>query len=227
MSDETKEAVLSTGELYRTLSGASETLFMQIWNERKKYDTRIRNRKLASAAGGAAAGLAAGVPGGVAAGGAVGTAVTSLISAAATTISGGSAAAGSAAVAGSAAAGAVAGGLTGVIAAGALIGIGAIVGAFVINSLTKAIFDPRAANRMEANVQKCIEQFKDEVKHTRANMISQISAQITDIFKTELASVDNCFTEFRMSVNIDETRLPLLEQHLLEAENLLMRLDNI
>lgn len=56
MADETREMVVSTGELYRTLSDASETLFMQIWNERKKYDNKIRNSKAASTVGGAAIG---------------------------------------------------------------------------------------------------------------------------------------------------------------------------
>lgn len=203
MSDDTKEVVLSTARLYRSLSEASETLFMEIWNERKKYDAQIRNRKIGSAVGGTAVGVA----GGVALGGAVGSAVTSAL--------------------GGATAAIAAGGLVGIIATGALIGIGAIVGSLVINAIAKAIFDPKAANQMEANVQKCIEQFKTEVNNTRINMIEQVTSQITDIFKTELASVDNCFTEFRMSVNIDEKKIPLLEQHLLEAENLLMGLDNI
>ena len=45
MVTETKESIVTTGELYRTLSDASETLFLQIWNERKKYDASIRNSK--------------------------------------------------------------------------------------------------------------------------------------------------------------------------------------
>ena len=207
MSDETKEVVLSTGKLYRTLSEASETLFMQIWDERKKYDAKIRNRKIMSVAGGGVAGVAAGVSGGSAAATATATALANL----------GIASSGATLV----------GGLAGVIAGGAIVIIGAIVGTLVINAIAKTIFDPKAANQLEANVQKCIEQFKDEVNHTRTNMIEQITGQITDIFKTELTSVDNCFTEFRMSVNIDEKKIPLLEQHFLEAENLLMKLENI
>lgn len=203
MSDETREVVLSTAELYRTLSTASESLFMQIWNERKKYDAKIRNRKLGSALGGTTIGVAGGIAGGVAVGNAIAVAL------------------------GTGAAAAAAGGLVSILAAGALIGVGAIIGTLVINSIAKTIFDPKAANQMEANVQKCIEQFKTEVGHTRINMIEQVTNQITDIFKTELASVDNCFTEFRMSVNIDEKKIPLLEQQLLEAESLLTKLENI
>ena len=58
-------------------------------------------------------------------------------------------------------------------------------------------------------------------------MIEQITAQITEIFENELAAVDGCFAEFRMSVNIDERKIPLLEQRLLEAEDLLMKIDSI
>ena len=199
MSDETKELVLSSGQLYHTLSEASETLFMQIWNEREKYDAKIRNRKLISSAGGVTGAGAGGVAGGIA------------IKAAAV---GAKVAAGKAVT-------------LGIIGGGAIFVIGAIVGVVVINAIAKSLYDPKAADKMEENVQKCIEQFKSEVNNTRINMIEQISSQITEIFKTELASVDSCFTDFRMSVNIDEKKIPLLEQHLLEAEDLLMRLENI
>lgn len=65
MADETREMVVSTGELYRTLSDASETLFMQIWNERKKYDAGIRARRALSIVGGGTAGAGLGAAGGV------------------------------------------------------------------------------------------------------------------------------------------------------------------
>lgn len=186
MVDETKEVVLSTGELYHTLSDASETLFLQIWEERKKYDDRIRKRKVFSTVGGGGVLGAAGVV-----------------------------------------AGAALEGTLGAIAAFGLLGIGVIVGAVVVNQIAKSLYDPKAADRMEENVQKCIEQFKTEVSHTRMEMIEQVSAQITAIFENELTSVDNCFTEFRMSVNIDEKKIPVLEERLGEAESLLVKLDSI
>lgn len=187
MVDETREMVVSTGELYRTLSDASETLFMQIWNERKKYDNRIRCSKAISMAGGAAAGGYAGA-----------TYLTAAL-------------------------GVTAGSLAGIF----LLAIGAIVGALVIKKMAKELYAPHAADQMEKATGKCIEQFKEEVNHTRVEMIEQVTRQITTIFEDELAAVDNCFTEFRMSVNIDERKIPLLEQKMQEAEELLLKLDNI
>lgn len=198
MVNETKEVVLSTSELYRTMSDASETLFMQIWDERRKYDSSIRNRKLLSTVGGGGAMGAAGAAAGVAFGNIV-----------------------------AGAAGTLAGTLVGAIAVIGLVGIGVIVGAATINKIAKSLYDPKAASKMEETTQKCIEQFKYEVSNTRSKMIEQVSAQITDIFESELTSVDNCFAEFRMSVNIDEKKIPLLEQRLLDVENLLMKIENI
>lgn len=214
MSDETREMVVSTGELYRTLSDASETLFMQIWNERKKYDASIKKRRALSFAGGGTIGAVGGAVGGVA----VGHAAAGAAAAIATGL-------GSTSAAG--AVGALAGTLIGGVAVIALVGIGVIVGAALVNSIAKRIYDPKAADKMEENTRKCIEQFKEEVNHTRVEMIEKVTGQITTIFEEELASVDNCFTEFRMSVNIDERKIPLLEQRMQEAENLLMKIENI
>lgn len=189
MVNETREVIVSTGELYRTLSDASETLFMQIWEARKQYDQNIMARKAASTT----AGVAVGVYGGIAIAGAL--------------ITGG-----------------------GVIAAAgtfAIIAIAAIVGAIVINKIAKAFFDPRNENKLEETTRQCIEEFKAEVNQTRIKMIDQITAQITEIFENELAAVDGCFAEFRMGVNIDERKIPMLEQRLLEAEDLLMKIDSI
>lgn len=199
MSDETREIVVSTGELYKTLYDASEKLFMQIWSERKKYDVSIRKRRTLSFAGGGTAGTIGGVAGGFAIGCAV------------------------AEETGKALFGLLVGGAAGI----ALVGIGVIVGAVLINSISKRLYDPKAADKMEENTRKCIEQFKEEVNHTRVEMIEKVTEQITTIFEGELAAVDNCFTEFRMSVNIDERKIPLLEQRMQEAENLLMRIENI
>lgn len=187
MSDETREMVVSIGELYRTLRDASETLFMQIWNERKKYDNNIRNSKAISTVGGGVIGGYVGA-----------TYLTAALGVAAGTFAG-----------------------------VCLLAIGAIVGALLIKKLAKELYSPYAANRMEEATQKCIEQFKEEVDHTRVEMIEQVTRQITTIFENELASVDNCFTEFRMSVNIDERNIPLLEQKMQEAEELLLKIEDL
>lgn len=200
MADETREMVVSTGELYRTLNDASETLFLQLWNERKKYDAAIRARSALSIVGGGAAG------GGVGAACGVANLVSSALSATAI---------------------AAAGPLIGSIAGVAVIGIGVIVGAALVNAIAKSLYDPKAADWMEENTQKCIEQFKEEVDRTRIKMLEQVTGQITTIFENELTTVDHCFTEFRMSVAVDERKIPLLEQKIQEAEELLLNIGNI
>lgn len=197
MSDETREMVVSTGELYRTLSEASETLFMQIWNERKKYDASIRKHKNASNLGGGALGLGVGVAAGFKFAGCLAAQKVAC-----------------AALLG------VGGGAVVVVIAGFLF-------AALFHSISKSFFDPKTADKMEENTRKCIEQFKNEVDHTRIEMIEQVTGQITAIFENELANVDNCFAEFRMSVNIDERKIPLLEQRMQEAEDLLMKIESI
>ncbi len=227
MSDESREMVVSTGELYRTLNGASETLFMQIWNERKKYDASIRTHKTLSGVGGGIAGGATGAGLGLAGLHAAGL----LTGSGAVAAGSGAVAAGSGAVA--AGSGAVAAAGTTVVAgAGAfvvagLVVIGMIAGAALFRYISKSFFDPKTADKMEANTRKCIEQFKNEVDHTRIEMIEQVTRQIITIFENELANVDNCFAEFRMSVNIDEKKIPLLERRMQEAEDLLMKIESI
>ncbi len=227
MSDESREMVVSTGELYRTLNGASETLFMQIWNERKKYDASIRTHKTLSGVGGGIAGGATGAGLGLAGLHAAGL----LTGSGAVAAGSGAVAAGSSAVA--AGSGAVAAAGTTVVAgAGAfvvagLVVIGMIAGAALFRYISKSFFDPKTADKMEANTRKCIEQFKNEVDHTRIEMIEQVTRQIITIFENELANVDNCFAEFRMSVNIDEKKIPLLERRMQEAEDLLMKIESI
>lgn len=249
MVAETREVIAGTGELYKTLSDASEELFLQVWNAREEYDAAIRKRRALSVLGGGGAGGVLGAIGGVAMGeaaagavagigAAAGSAIGSAGAAAATAVGTVSTAAGAAVgTAGSAAGatvsavGAVAGAgfgaiFTPVVVAG-LVVVGIIVGAALVNSIAKSLYDPKAAGKMEETTRKCIEQFKAEVEHTRKIMLEQITAQITEIFEKELASVDSCFTEFRMSVNIDERKLPILEQKLLETEKLLQYIDNI
>ncbi len=192
MVNETRDVIVSTGELYRTLSDASETLFMQIWEARKKYDTAIQTRETVSVSAGAMAGTALGLK-------AAPVIIDTLK-------------------------------LAGKVALGTkafCIVIGVIVGAAVINSIAKKICDPRNESKLEETTQNCIKEFKAEVNQTRIRMIDQITAQITEIFENELATVDGCFAEFRMGVNIDERKIPMLEQRLLAAEDLLAKIGTI
>lgn len=186
---ETKETVAASGQFYKTLSDASETLFMQIWSERKKYDRRAAVRKAGSVVIGGAAGAGGG---GAAIAAAVGTAT----------------------------------GL-GVLATGLGIVIGLVLGAAAINKLAEKVFDPKAEGKMEEAVQQCVKEFKQEVSRTREAMITQITEQIAALFERELFSMDGCFTEFRMSVNIDERRLPELEAKMSETMLLLDKINRL
>lgn len=194
---ETKDTVVSAGEFYKTLGEASEELFLQIWEARKKYDRSIKMREDISLGTGAAGG------------GALTTAALgmmawntlkekTIISALGAALS---------------------------PSCAPLIIVGALAGSLLINKLAKDCFDPKAADKMERTTQKCMEQFKLEVDQTRKSMIGQVTSQITSIFENELSVIDGCFTEFRMSVNIDERKMPLLEQKLEETEKLLEKID--
>lgn len=181
MIAETKENALAVSQFYKSLTEASETLFLQIWEARERRDRRCNIERAGAVVGGAAAGA------GVVAG-----------------------------------AGAVAGVLgTGLVVSGGWVVIGAIVAAAAAYSIVKVFFDPRNDNQMEETKQKCIAQFKAEVDKTRTVMIEQIASQIRGIFKNELTTIDLSFSEFRMSVNIDERKIPLLEAQLQETAKLL------
>lgn len=194
MVAETKETIVATGELYKTLSDASENLFLQIWNERKKYDAEIRKHKVLSGVSGAALLGTAGAK--IGAGHALKIMLGKIV-------------------------------LLETTWAVPLLAVGLLIGAVVVSKLAKQLWDPITADKMEEATQKCIEQFKTEVNKTRVKMIEQISAQVTEIFEKELASVDGCFTDFRISVNVDERKIPLLEQKLIETGKLLEQINNI
>lgn len=183
MVSETKQNIYTINSYYKSLYEASETLFLQIWQERKKYDNRILLEQTLSGLGGATAGTV----GGAALGSAIFTAKT----------------------------------MVGLCGTAGLIVIGAIIGAVLIKKIVGNLYEPGNANRMEETVQKCIEQFKEEVNRARIQMTGQISMQMKEIFASELTTVDGYFTEFRMSVNIDEQKLPLMEAKLQEIHNLL------
>lgn len=199
---QTKETIVAAEQIYKTLSSASETLFMQIWEERKKYDQSIEVRKKLAVAGGTLAGTGASLATMKAL--EVGffavakTGIVGLFTTAAAPVLG-----------------------------AALVGIGVIVGAAAINTIAKKMFDPRAAQRMKENTMICIEQFKAEVSNARRIMTEQVTMQVMELFENEVKAIDSCFTEFRMVVNIDEKRLPVLEERMLRIEKLMEQLSTI
>lgn len=99
-----------------------------------------------------------------------------------------------------------------VLGGSALVVIGAILGALLIYEIAKRIYDPMAADKMEKNVQECIWMFHDEVGKTKEAMIGQVTGQITELFENELANIDSCFTDFRISVNVEAEKIPVLEE---------------
>lgn len=102
-----------------------------------------------------------------------------------------------------------------------LIAVACIAGAVAVWKIAKPLFESWNDDQMEETKQKCIAQFKEEVDKTRSVMIEQIASQIREIFKNELTTIDLSFSEFRMSVNIDERKIPLLEAQLQETAKLL------
>lgn len=191
MVTETKENAVVVGQFYKTLSEASETLFLQIWEERNKYEKKIQTERNLVAIGSGIAGAAGGM------------ALANVITAGASFA---------------------------LLSMGATIGlvtIGVIAGTALVGNLAKTLYEPHAGKKMEEATQKCIEQFKEEVGHTKTAMIEQVSMQIRDIFKKELAEVDGYFSEFRMSVNIDERNIPLLESKIKEVDRLLNAIECI
>lgn len=201
---ETRETSLTAGQFYQTLSDASMELFLGIWKEREKYDKKIAMRETLSIITGGGTGTATGVTGGIAVGKAV---KDTLIAAKAVS----EVACGKALVAG-------------ILTGSAFVLIGVIVEIAIISYIAKKIFDPMAAEKMEKNVQECIEMFHEEVCKTREIMIGQVTKQITDLFENELANIDNCFTDFRISVNVEAERIPVLEEKVRTANTLMSQI---
>lgn len=215
ISVKTKETALMAGEFYQTLSGASEELFSAIWKERETYDRKINTRDVLSRMIGGSAGAAGGAAGWLA--------IAKGVAAAATKMAAGGGVVASAA----AGEGAAVGLITGVLTVVPIIGIGVIVGVAVMNTMAKTLYDPRAAAKMEKNTQECILKFKTEVDKTRKIMIRDVTEQITVLFKKELEFVDGSFTDFRLSVNIEGEKLPVLQKQIETAEALSERIGQL
>lgn len=86
--------------------------------------------------------------------------------------------------------------------------IGAVVIALIARKLAKAC---SGANMMQA-VEECIREFKQETSKIKEQLIRETMEIVDRIFARELEGVDKSFLEFRMSVNIDSKKIPMLEQ---------------
>lgn len=198
ISVEAKETALMAGEFYRTLSDASEELFSAIWREREQYDRNIHTREILSKMMGGGVGTAGGAASAFALGAHLGAHL-----------------------------GGGAGMLFGAMAFIPMIGIGMIVGAAVINTIVQTIYDPKAAAKMEKNAQECILKFKAEVDKTREIMVREVTDQVRALFEKELDFIDGSFTDFRLSVNIEGEKLPLLQKQIEKAKALSARIGQI
>lgn len=61
-------------------------------------------------------------------------------------------------------------------------------------------------------VEECIGEFKQETSKIKEQLIRETMEIVDRIFARELEGVDKSFLEFRMSVNIDSKKIPMLEQ---------------
>lgn len=174
--DETRNVSIEVIDFYKTLTEASEELFLQIWHAREEYERSINIGDSTSKTGGLLLGTGLGI-------------VLKLFVISKLSVP--------------------------------LIAVIAIVGFETIHRMAATLYEPWAANKMEEATKRSITEFKQEVECIRKKIIEQITEQITELFSKELKFADSYFTEFRMSVNIDEQKLPELEYKLEKAENLL------
>lgn len=133
------------------------------------------------------------------------------------------------------AAGVIVGGVAGAYAGAAVAGIlgagtlGAgvlgfavmLAGAVRVGIMAKKLAAAVASPHMEKEVNRCIREFRDEVRQIRDNMTEQVLAEVRRLFDSELDRVDKSFLEFRVVTNIDSRRLPDLRGKLEQVEGLL------
>lgn len=134
-----------------------------------------------------------------------------------------------------AAAGAAGGALAGIYAGAAIagvLGVGA-VGAGVLGialmltgtvkaaAMAKKLAEAMASPHMEKEVNRCIQEFRQDVRTIKDNMTDQVLSEVRRLFDGELERVDKSFLNFRAATNIDSRRLPDLGGKLEQIEGLL------
>ena len=124
---------------------------------------------------------------------------------------------GGGAAAGTLATGAAVSGLLLPIVAGA-------VGAFAIAKLAKSISSAGTDSHIEKKFKEALDEFELDVMQIRDQMKKELSGKIDDIFQTEVNGADRGFAEYRISIGIEGDRIPLLESHLEEVDNLMGQL---
>lgn len=206
---DTRRVAEESEQYYKSLGEASEELFMQIWKAKDKQESKKNVRKSMALTSGGIAGMGAGAVAVKAA--KIGAVAKIATMAEATSV---------------AKAATLGVGLCGGTLGMAILLVSTIIGAATINSMAKTLFDSSSDTSMEKVTQQNIEQFKEEVRRNREQMINDISTNVRDIFEKEMCSVDSCFTEFRKTIHIDERKIALLEDKIEEVRTLLCEIES-
>lgn len=96
-----------------------------------------------------------------------------------------------------------------------------LVGVAKVGAMAKKLADAMASPHMEKEVNRCIQEFRQEVSQIRENMTDQVLSEVRRLFDGELDRVDKSFLEFRVCTNIDSRRLPDLSGKLEQIDGLL------
>lgn len=201
----TNDMVTHTSKYYNTLYNASEELFLKIWQERDKYDRKVNTASKL--------GFSIGIAGGLEGAAALSTALGSGL---ATTISSvfGSGTAAAAVNAGLSAVGVALG--TGILVPAVTLASGVAIG-ILSKHLAAALLSPH----MEKEVDRCIQEFRQDVAAIREQLTGQVLSEVKKLFDRELDRADKSFLEFRTCTNIDSRRLPDMKQELQQISGML------
>ncbi len=120
----------------------------------------------------------------------------------------------------------------GVAAAGAGVAIGGLilpiiagaVGAFAIAVLAKKIASACTDPQMDLKFQDALNEFEQDVMRIKEQMKADLTQRIDEMFRSEINGTDRVFVDYRINVGLEGRRIPLLEDHIGEVDQLLGQL---
>ena len=120
----------------------------------------------------------------------------------------------------------------GVAAAGAGVAIGGLilpiiagaVGAFAIAVLAKKIASACTDPQMDLKFQDALNEFEQDVMRIKEQMKADLTQRIDEMFRSEINGTDRVFVDYRINVSLEGRRIPLLEDHIGEVDQLLGQL---
>ena len=120
----------------------------------------------------------------------------------------------------------------GVAAAGAGVAIGGLilpiiagaVGAFAIAVLAKKIASACTDPQMDLKFQDALNEFEQDVMRIKEQMKANLTQRIDEMFRSEINGTDRVFVDYRINVSLEGRRIPLLEDHIGEVDQLLGQL---